>query len=109
MQAIVEYKIYNHTTVHKCLVQHSLSLLCTGVTQLLHPLGKNSPISSFLRKRPEGGMHHICIEVCLNCLPQYLSYCDRNSAPLIPPCVVLGGRYQGSSERSRWQGHTPQL
>lgn len=34
--------------------------------ELLHPLGDNSPIKSFLDKKPEGGMHHICIEViCL--------------------------------------------
>lgn len=31
--------------------------------ELLHPLGDNSPIKSFLEKKPEGGMHHICIEV----------------------------------------------
>ena len=31
--------------------------------QLLHPLGENSPIENFLKKKPEGGMHHICIEV----------------------------------------------
>ena len=31
--------------------------------ELLHPLGENSPIESFLKKKPGGGMHHICIEV----------------------------------------------
>ena len=31
--------------------------------ELLHPLGEKSPIEAFLRKKPEGGMHHICIEV----------------------------------------------
>ncbi|XP_065889108.1 methylmalonyl-CoA epimerase, mitochondrial-like isoform X2 [Dysidea avara] len=31
--------------------------------ELLHPLGDNSPIQSFLDRKPEGGMHHICIEV----------------------------------------------
>ncbi|KAI6660020.1 hypothetical protein LOD99_14361 [Oopsacas minuta] len=31
--------------------------------ELLHPLGEKSPIESFLKKKPEGGMHHICIEV----------------------------------------------
>lgn len=31
--------------------------------ELLHPLGKNSPISSFLDKNPSGGIHHICYEV----------------------------------------------
>jgi methylmalonyl-CoA/ethylmalonyl-CoA epimerase len=31
--------------------------------ELLHPLGENSPITSFLAKNPSGGMHHICYEV----------------------------------------------
>jgi len=30
---------------------------------LLYPLGENSPISNFLKKRPAGGVHHICLEV----------------------------------------------
>ena len=31
--------------------------------ELLHPLGKNSPIRGFLEKNPSGGIHHICYEV----------------------------------------------
>ncbi len=31
--------------------------------ELLHPLGKDSPIASFLAKNPKGGIHHCCIEV----------------------------------------------
>lgn len=31
--------------------------------ELLHPLGDDSPIASFLAKNPSGGMHHICFEV----------------------------------------------
>ncbi|XP_055349332.1 ethylmalonyl-CoA/methylmalonyl-CoA epimerase-like [Paramacrobiotus metropolitanus] len=31
--------------------------------ELLHPLGKNSPIQGFLDKNKSGGIHHICIEV----------------------------------------------
>ena len=31
--------------------------------ELLHPLGANSPIQSFLDKNPGGGMHHMCFEV----------------------------------------------
>ena len=31
--------------------------------ELLHPLGKDSPIAKFLEKNPDGGMHHICYEV----------------------------------------------
>lgn len=31
--------------------------------ELLHPLGENSPIQSFLDKNKNGGLHHVCIEV----------------------------------------------
>ena len=31
--------------------------------ELLHPLGKDSPIQNFLNKNPTGGMHHVCYEV----------------------------------------------
>ena len=31
--------------------------------ELLHPLGGSSPIASFLERRPDGGMHHLCYEV----------------------------------------------
>ena len=31
--------------------------------ELLEPLDNNSPIYNFLKKNPNGGMHHICYEV----------------------------------------------
>ena len=31
--------------------------------ELLQPLGASSPVSNFLKKNPNGGMHHICYEV----------------------------------------------
>ena len=31
--------------------------------ELIEPLNENSPISRFLEKNPNGGMHHICYEV----------------------------------------------
>ena len=31
--------------------------------ELLEPLGEGSPISGFLTRNPDGGMHHICYEV----------------------------------------------
>jgi methylmalonyl-CoA/ethylmalonyl-CoA epimerase len=31
--------------------------------ELLQPLGEDSPIAGFLRKNPDGGMHHVCYEV----------------------------------------------
>jgi methylmalonyl-CoA/ethylmalonyl-CoA epimerase len=31
--------------------------------ELLEPLGEASPVSGFLARNPEGGMHHVCYEV----------------------------------------------
>lgn len=31
--------------------------------ELLHPLGKDSPVAKFLERNKDGGMHHICYEV----------------------------------------------
>ena len=31
--------------------------------ELLTPLGENSPIQGFLDKNPDGGIHHLCLEV----------------------------------------------
>ncbi len=31
--------------------------------ELMEPLGEESPIMSFLRRNPDGGIHHICYEV----------------------------------------------
>lgn len=31
--------------------------------ELLEPLGENSPISKYLERHPDGGMHHVCYEV----------------------------------------------
>ena len=31
--------------------------------ELIEPLGKNSPITKFLEKNPQGGQHHVCFEV----------------------------------------------
>ena len=31
--------------------------------ELLEPLGENSPISAFLARNADGGMHHLCYEV----------------------------------------------
>ena len=31
--------------------------------ELIEPLSESSPISKFLQKNPNGGMHHICYEV----------------------------------------------
>ena len=31
--------------------------------ELIEPLGHKSPLESFLSKKPDGGIHHICLEV----------------------------------------------
>ena len=31
--------------------------------ELLHPLGDDSPIGRFLKRHPDGGIHHVCYEV----------------------------------------------
>lgn len=31
--------------------------------ELLHPLGGDSPIATFLERNPSGGVHHVCYEV----------------------------------------------
>lgn len=31
--------------------------------ELLHPLGDESPVATFLTRNPDGGMHHLCYEV----------------------------------------------
>jgi methylmalonyl-CoA/ethylmalonyl-CoA epimerase len=31
--------------------------------ELLEPLGADSPITKFLERNPDGGMHHVCYEV----------------------------------------------
>jgi methylmalonyl-CoA/ethylmalonyl-CoA epimerase len=31
--------------------------------ELLHPLGANSPIATYLERNPDGGVHHLCYEV----------------------------------------------
>jgi methylmalonyl-CoA/ethylmalonyl-CoA epimerase len=31
--------------------------------ELIAPLGESSPISNFLVRHPEGGIHHVCYEV----------------------------------------------
>ncbi len=34
-----------------------------GQVELMEPYGEKSPIAAFLRRNPDGGIHHICYEV----------------------------------------------
>ena len=37
--------------------------LANTALELLEPLGDESPVAGFLKRKPQGGMHHICCEV----------------------------------------------
>ncbi|MFQ5959701.1 MAG: methylmalonyl-CoA epimerase [Alphaproteobacteria bacterium] len=37
--------------------------LANSKIELLHPLGDDSPVASFLARNPAGAMHHVCFEV----------------------------------------------
>jgi methylmalonyl-CoA/ethylmalonyl-CoA epimerase len=53
--------------------------------ELLQPLGADSPISGFLKKNPDGGLHHLCFEV-----PDILSSRDA--------LMATGARVLGDGE-----------
>ena len=44
-------------------VQVVFIILPNTKIELISPLGADSPISKFLRRHPNGGIHHICYEV----------------------------------------------
>ena len=54
-------------TEPKDLPEHGVTVvfveLDNSKIELLQPLGRVSPIKSFLDKYPSGGMHHVCFEV----------------------------------------------
>ena len=37
--------------------------LANSKIELIHPLGEHSTIENYLKRSPDGGMHHICFEV----------------------------------------------
>ena len=51
----------------KILENHGVRIVfvrsVNGQVELMEPYGEKSPIAGFLRRNPEGGMHHICYEV----------------------------------------------
>lgn len=54
-------------TAPQALPEHGVTVVFIDVgntkIELLEPLGEKSPIASFLKKNPSGGMHHLCYEV----------------------------------------------
>lgn len=54
-------------TAPQALPEHGVTVVFIDVgntkIELLEPLGEGSPITSFLKKNPSGGIHHLCYEV----------------------------------------------
>lgn len=44
-------------------VRVAMVKLSNTTIELITPLGKTSPLKSFLKKNPQGGIHHLCYEV----------------------------------------------
>ena len=67
--AVEKYKTVLGATVSAPLPlpEHGVTVVFVEVantkTELLEPLGDDSPIAAFLAKNPSGGMHHMCYEV----------------------------------------------
>ena len=51
----------------EALEEHGVTVVFVSLpntkVELLEPLGGDSPLTRFLEKNPDGGMHHICYEV----------------------------------------------
>ncbi len=51
----------------QALVEHGVTVVFVDLPntriELLEPLGNDSPVSNFLQRNMNGGIHHICIEV----------------------------------------------
>lgn len=49
------------------LPEHGVTIVFVNLPntkiELMHPLGKDSPVQKFLDKNPKGGIHHLCFEV----------------------------------------------
>ena len=49
------------------LLEHGVTTvfveLANSKIELIHPLGEDSTIENYLKRSPDGGMHHICFEV----------------------------------------------
>ena len=56
-----------HVSEPQDLPEHGVTVVFVELentkTELLAPLGEESPITDFLNKNPNGGMHHMCYEV----------------------------------------------
>ncbi len=58
--------------------------------ELLEPTSSDSPISKFLSKRPEGGMHHVCFEV--EGLERWKTTLEKAGLEVLPPGIRKAAR-----------------
>ena len=58
----------NHMNTEKSLPEHGVRVVFVELSntkiELLEPINKSSPIANFLEKNVNGGIHHICLDVC---------------------------------------------
>ena len=56
-----------HVSEPHALPEHGVTVVFVGLSnakiELIEPFGETSPVSAFLARNPEGGMHHLCYEV----------------------------------------------
>lgn len=67
------------------LVEHGVTVVFINLPntkiELISPHGDNSPILSFLKKNPNGGIHHICYEV--DCINDAISKLTKDGATIL--------------------------
>ncbi|XP_022108699.1 methylmalonyl-CoA epimerase, mitochondrial-like isoform X2 [Acanthaster planci] len=56
--------------------------------ELLEPLGDNSPIGGYLKKKPGGGMHHVCLEV--NNISEAMKTLQEKKVKVLDPEPKIG-------------------
>lgn len=62
-QTMLGVSVGNVQTLPEHGVHIVMVLAPNGKVELMEPIDENSPIAKFLRRNPDGGMHHICYEV----------------------------------------------
>ncbi|NBY20598.1 methylmalonyl-CoA epimerase [bacterium] len=58
--------------------------------ELLEPTDPNSPISKFLSKRPDGGIHHVSFEVSQ--IEKWQEVLIKSGFEILPPGIRKGAR-----------------
>lgn len=66
-RSVYENTLGAHVSDPQPMPEHGVTTVFVDLpnikVELLHPLGEHSPISRFLERNPNGGIHHICYEV----------------------------------------------